>query len=253
MGLKEVLEKMKLVELEEEATPSPRVPTGSPAPPPPPPRAGAPRPPAPAMQDLLKGAAPRPKIDEGALGATAAKAGSDLPDFDSVYQAAGVKVPAHGFSSYKVLEILSSSDLAALDPRAKAAALSGFLKMNPTGPVPLTDVIQDAVARDQALDGFEEFLRKKLDGRREELDKQNAALQEEIDEITRRNKEKMDTNRRALEEEKERFASWQARKRIEERKLFDAVAPFVEQNPVSLGSGAAPAAPAAPTKPGERA
>ena len=31
--------------------------------------------------------------------------------------------------------------------RAKAAALTGFLNMNPSGPVPITDVVQDAVRR----------------------------------------------------------------------------------------------------------
>jgi len=195
------------------------------------------------MGDVLK-AAPKPKIDEAA----ANKAG-DVPDFPSIYQAAGVKDPPHGFSAYKVLEIFSSPEFEGLDPRAKAAALSGFLKMNPGGPVPIAHVIQDAVARDQALDGFEEFLHKKLEARREELDKENAKLQDEIDEITRRNKEKMDANRRTLEAEKERFGTWQARKRIEERRLFDAVAPFVEENPVTLG-GAAPAEPGKSAKPG---
>src|SRR5207245_4849965 len=108
----------------------------------------------------------------------------------------------------------------------------------PAGAVAIADVIQDAVARDQALDNFEQFLRKKLDGRRELLDKENAALQAEIDQLSRRNQEKMEANRRALEKEKQRFADWQARKRIEERKLFDAVGPFVEKNPVSLGEAA---------------
>jgi hypothetical protein len=256
MGLKEVLEKMKLVELEEgEALPPP--PAGAPAhpmsarpaAPAAPARTGAP------MQDVLKKMPAAPKIDEAAL-EKAPKGEGSLPDFESVYKAAGVKAPAHGFSAYKVLEFLSSPDLAALDPRAKAAALSGFLKMNPTGPVPLSDIIQDAVARDQALDGFEEFLKKKLDTRRDELDKDSARLQAEIDEVTRRNKEKMDANRRTLEEEKERFATWQARKRIEERKLFDAVAPFVENNPVTLGAGAsagAGPAPESPAKPREGA
>jgi hypothetical protein len=236
VGLKEVLEKMKLVEVEEgPEAPVARVPSASPPAPPPPPRAGA----APAMADVLRSAPPRPKIDEAAL--KGAKTGADsLPDFDSVYQAAGVKVPPHGFSAYKVLEILSMSEFAALDIRAKAVALGGFLKMNPTGPVPLADVIKDAVARDQALDGFEDFLRKKLDTRREELDKENAKLQAEIDEVTRRNQEHMEANRKTLEGEKERFGTWQARKRIEERKLFDAVAPFVEENPVSVGGAAAP-------------
>ena len=251
MGLKEVLEKMKLVEIEDSGVPVSAAPRPSVASPPPPPmRSGSasPRPGTPPMKDVL-GSVPAPKLDEAAL--SKAKTGSDsLPDFDSVYQAAGVKVPAHGFSAHKVLEFLSSPDLAALDPRAKAAAFAGFLRMNPTGPVPLADIIQDAVARDQALDGFEEFLRKKVETRRDELDKDSARLQAEIDEVTRKNKEKMDTNRRTLEEEKERFATWQARKRIEERKLFDAVSPFVEQNPVSVG-GAAPAA--APVKPGEGA
>jgi Skp family chaperone for outer membrane proteins len=117
--------------------------------------------------------------------------------------------------------------------------------MNPTGPVNIADVIQDAVVRDQALDNFEQFLGKKLDGKRGEIDKENAALQAEIDALVKRNQEKMETNRQLLEKERQRLAEWQAKKRIEERKLFDAVSPFVEQNPVSLGS--APEAPATPS------
>jgi hypothetical protein len=254
MGLKEVLEKMKLVELEQApdvpAAPSaPRPPAGSPPLPRPSsvPRGAAPPP----MADVLKSAPAKAKLDDAA--ASKVKTGADsMPDFDSVYQAAGVKVPAHGFSAYKVLEFLSSPDLAALDARSKAAALGVSLKMNPSGPVPISDIIQDAVARDQALDGFEEFLRKKLDTRREELEKQSADLQAEIDEVTRRNREKMEANRQALDVEKERLTNWQARKRIEERKLFDAVAPFVEENPVSVGGSQAPAT-APPAKPREGA
>jgi hypothetical protein len=233
MGLKEVLEKMKIVEAEEGALPRPVVrPSGTPPPPPPPPRAGTPAQRAAAMDDVLK-SIPKARIDESAL--PAAKDGGEAPDFESIFKAAGVKDPAHGFTAYKVLEILSSPEFAAMDVRAKASALSGFLKMNPTGPVPIAQIIQDAVSRDQALDSFEEFLKRKLEARREELEKENAKLQSEIDELTRRNKEKMDANRQVLEGEKEKLASWQARKRIEERKLFDAVAPFVEENPVTLG------------------
>ncbi len=231
MGLKDVLEKMKLVEAD-----APREP---PAPSPPPPPAGArPRgstPGRPSMNEILQ-RVPAPRADEPALAKAAG--GDAVPDFPAIYEASGVKGPAHGFSAYKVLEILSSPDFAALDERARAAALSGFLKMNPAGPVPIADVIQDALARDQALDGFEGFLRKKLDARAEQVGRENAALQAEIDELVRRNQERMEANRGGLEGEKQRFADWQARKRIEERKLFDAVAPFVEQNPVSVGNAA---------------
>jgi hypothetical protein len=244
MGLKEVLEKMKIVEAEAASAPSPAPPPlrAPHAPPPAPPRrTGAA---APSMDEVLKSVPPKAKIDEKALTSAAKEGGGDVPDFDAIYKAAGVKDPAHGFTAYKVLEIFSSSEFSAMDPKAKAAALAAFLKMNPSGPVPVAQIIQDAVARDQALDGFEDFLRKKLDGRREELDKENAKLQAEIDELTQRNKEKMDVNRRTLEGEKERLGNWQARKRIEERKLYDAIAPFVEENPVTLSGSADPGKPA---------
>jgi len=242
MGLKEVLGKMKLVEIEDQ---QPR-PPHAPSPPPPPPSApartrAASAPAKPAMSEILHRLPAQPALDEQALGKAAA---DEIPDFEAIYRASGVKDPGHGFGAYKVLEILSSPDFAGLDVRAKAVALSGFLKMNPSGPVPIGDVIQDAVARDRALDGFEQFLSKKLDARGAEIAKRNTALQAEIDELTRRNQDNMEANRRSLEQERQRFSEWQARKRIEERKLFDAVGPFVEQNPVSLGGATeAPQAP----------
>jgi hypothetical protein len=237
MGLKDVLEKMRLVEADGDDAPpagaTPAAPTRRM-----PPSAKVP------LGEILSSVPAAPRIDEHAL---TPQAGGEVPDFPEIYKASGVTDPPHGFSAYKVLEILSSPDFAALEPRAKAAALSGFLKMNPSGPVPIADVIQDAVARDRALDNFEQFLAKKLEARAEELSKENAALQAEVDELTRRNQEKMNANRAALDQEKQRLAQWQARKRIEERKLFDAVGPFVEQNPVSVGS--ASGVPPGPTPP----
>jgi len=246
MGLKEVLSKMKIVEIEPDLTvadplsptpvaPSPRPgsaagtpPTGSPA-------ARLSGPPN-DIRDLLAGLPPPKEIDEKALPVKAAAGGAEIPDFAAVFKAAGITDPPHGYSAYKVLEILSSPEFANLDSKAKAAALSGFLKMNPTGPVPITDVVQDAVRRDQALDKFEDFLRGKLKARTEQIEKENRDLQAEIDALALRNREKMETNRKALAAEEERFARWQVTKRIEERKLFDAVAPFVETNPITTGS-----------------
>ncbi len=260
MGLKDLLEKMKLVEFEE-STQGADLGTAKPAAaaPPPPRRTGAPPAPLPrqSLEEIVKSATTAPaKIDAAALERSlpvpgAAGATAEVPDFAGIYTASGVTDPPHGFSAYKVLEMLQSPDFAALEPRSKAAALAGFLKFNPSGPVPIADVIQDAVKRDQALDAFEEFLRKKLDTRRAALEQDSERLQAEIDELSRKNREAMEQNRQALEAEKERFATWQARKRIEERKLHDAVAPFVEQNPVSLGAthAAAPAPAGTPMPP----
>lgn len=265
MSLKQVLSRMKLIEVDEPAgapAAAPAAPAGKLAPNP--------------VLDILATVPEPPRIDEQALARArqartreaqagqparpggqapapppaagpreeAGGGGLEIPDFEDIYRAAGISEPSHGFSAYKVLEILSSPDLEGLEGRAKAAALAGFLKMNPAGPVPLADIIQDAVRRDQALDKFAELLRSKMGGRAEEMERENARLQAEIDELARRNRDLMEANRRALEAEQERLAEWMARKRIEERKLFDAVGPFVEANPVSM-DGAAPAAPAA--------
>jgi hypothetical protein len=248
MGLKEVLSKMKIVEMSpDEAlidTPMKRSAPGQGS-------AGQPT----DIRELLGTLSPPPEIDEKALAAAAESAGSggtapsgsvggmDIPDFMAIYKAAGIQDPPHGYTAQKVLEILSSSDLANLDSRAKAAALAGFLRMNPTGPVPIADIVQDAVRRDQALDRFEDFLRTKLKARTEELEKENARLQQEIDELVRRNREKMDANRRTVEDEEARLAQWQLTKKAEERRLFDAVAPFVETNPITTGAATASTAP----------
>lgn len=263
MGLKEVLSKMKIVEMEGDGAPAapPKVaplPSGSA----PGMTAGAPMPahlglpgsptlgPPKDIRDLLGTLPPPREIDEKALPPETGAGGGEIPDFNAVFKAAGISDPAHGYSAYKVLEILSSPEFANLDSKAKAAALSGFLKMSPTGPVPISDVVQDAVRRDQALDKFEDFLRTKLKARTEQMEKENRDLQAEIDALAQRNREKMEANRKALTAEEERFARWQITKRIEERRLFDAVAPFVETNPISTGSSAASApAPAAPSAP----
>ncbi len=249
MGLKEVLSRMKLVELPD--PPPATAPVGKPAARP----AAGGSTTAPAVPDLdqLLASIPASDLDQKKLESLAANApraesaaaepGADdgesnpaIPDFEAIYRAAGIEPPAHGYSAVKVLEILESPELAPLDAKAKAAALGGFLKMNPTGPVPLSDVIQDAVRRDQALDRFEEFLEAKLDARAADAERQNAALQAELDELSRKNRELMETNRRALEVERSALAAWRATKVAEERRLFDAVAPFVDQNPITTDS-----------------
>lgn len=244
MGLKEVLSKMKIVEIDPEEAAAAVPPAVAPS-------MSGPKdlPPPPSMpkdiRDLLGTIPEPPAIDERKLPPESAEeGGADIPDFPAVYKAAGVVDPPHGYSAYKVLEIFASPGFAALDTRAKAAALTGFLNMNPSGPVPITDVVQDAVRRDQALDKFEEFLRNKMGVRSEQMDKENAQLQAEIDEVTRRNREKMEANRSTLEAEQARFTRWLTTKRAEERKLFDAVNPFVEQNPISTADTPRPAAPA---------
>jgi len=260
MGLKEVLSKLKLVEVTEPgeaerdgpaAAASARSPAGGPAD-------------SKELEELLRSLPPPKPIDEAALarrrrtGTPAAEASAEgrsgaaegaaegadddleLPDFPSVYRAAGIGEPPHGFTAFKVLEMLQSPGLAELAPQAKASALAGFLRMNPGGPVAIGEIIQDAVRRDQALDRFEQFLQAKLAERQAAAERANAALQSEIDSLTERHRATMAANVRAISELTARLSEWSAGKRAEERKLQSAVAPFVDGNPISTDSATGP-------------
>ena len=194
MGLKEVLSKMKIVEMDADevaaAAPARRRPPAAP---------GARGHQRPARRSPR---APRDRRAQarrrGAAGATGHgdEAGDEIPDFPADLQ--GRRGDRSGRTATAPTRCWRSSPRPASPrstPRAKAAALTGFLNMNPSGPVPITDIVQDAVRRDQALDKFEEFLRAKLATRAQQTDKDNAKLQAEIDEVTRRNREKMEANR----------------------------------------------------------
>jgi hypothetical protein len=219
MGLKQVLSKLKLVELD---SPAKR------------PAAAAAAQPAPSMDQILADLPAAPEIDTAALPKSTAESGAiAIPSFAEIYRAAAIEDPAHGFSAGKVLEMLRAPELAALEVKAKAAALQGFLKMNPTGPVAIADIIRDAVRRDQALDKFEELLRSKLAELATRTENDNAVLQSEIDELQRRHRARMEENRRQLDAERQRLDAWVETKRAEEARLAEAVAPFVEGNPIS--------------------
>ena len=245
MGLKEVLSKLKLVEVSDPGAGAPKAPAAGRS-------RDAVQEDSPELADLLRNLPPPKPIDEAALAkrhrasastpavSAAAAEPSDneleLPDFPSVYRAAGIGEPPHGFTAFKVLEMLQSPGLAELAPQAKASALAGFLKMNPGGPVAIGEIIQDAVRRDQALDRFEQFLQAKLAERQAAAERANAALQGEIDALAERHRATMAANARAVAELTARLSEWSAGKRVEERKLQAAVAPFVDGNPITTES-----------------
>ncbi|HEX2642639.1 MAG TPA: hypothetical protein VHU81_06585, partial [Thermoanaerobaculia bacterium] len=139
MGLKEVLSKMKIVEFETPPGGQPAPASGASAPGGKPGKpagpvdvaailAGIPEPRHLDAQALAHGAAPRPAAPAapggGAAAPRAEAGGLEIPSFEEIYRTAGISEPSHGFSAYKVLEILSSPDFAGLDGKAKAAALA---------------------------------------------------------------------------------------------------------------------------------
>lgn len=183
---------------------------------------GAPPPAAPPVPEM--------RLDESML--EQAPEGEDWA-LAQVYASAGIREPAHGFTIYRLIEMLESSELRELDPPTRAKVIAGLLKRLPAGAVEIEEIIRDAGTRDRALDAFERFLSERVARQEQEVEEKNRALQQEIDELTIANMGLQEANRAALEQERAKLERWRARKQAEEQRLFDAVAPFVDQNPVS--------------------
>ena len=170
--------------------------------------------------------------------------GGDPPvSVEQVYAASKLGRPAHGFSLEKIAGMLADPRLAALDQAARAGAIAVVLEASG---VQVEDVVQDAAARDAALDKFETFLTDKLVSLQVETDQDRARLEEEIERLLQRKRDELARlGERVVAKERE-LARFRRVKREEERRLFAVVRAFTTENPISVtpfsSAGPAPAA-----------
>ncbi|MFB3891662.1 MAG: hypothetical protein ACE15C_06515 [Phycisphaerae bacterium] len=92
---------------------------------------------------------------------------ADLPaelsvEFAKVFEAAGIKTPHHGWTVERLARALDAPPYKGM---AREAAQKALLEMLAADGAHVHEVVQDAVARDKALDAFEEFAHKKWEGR----------------------------------------------------------------------------------------
>ena len=109
--------------------------------------------------------------------------------------------------------------------------------------VDIKDVIQDAVRRDRALDGYERVQQRALDDLEARKTKENGQIQADMDRLIAEQRAKMQKNNDDVTQAKEKFFGWRLKKQQEEKKIADAVAPFVTENPITTGTGSVPPAP----------
>ena len=110
------------------------------------------------------------RLDEATLSQT--PAGEDWA-IEQIYASAGIQAPAHGFTVYRLIELLEGEEFRDLDAATRAKVIVGVLKRLPSGAVEVEDIVRDAAARDRALDAFERFLSERV--RRQEREAPPAA------------------------------------------------------------------------------
>jgi hypothetical protein len=105
--------------------------------------------------------------------------------------------------------------------------------------VKIEEVIEDAVKRDRALDGFERVQQKSLDQLEARTAQDNSQIQAELDRLTQEHKARIQANTDEVAKQKERFYAWRLQKQQEEQKIAESVSYFVAENPITTGGAAA--------------
>jgi len=180
--------------------------------------------------------------------ATRSEVPADVTDFGAVYAEAAIELPLHGYGVDKVGEMLESKRLATLGREVKATAVLAALE---AAGVPLRDVIQDAVKRDNALDSFESSKEQEIRELQAKSEGRIEAIKEEIAGFLREKNAEIDGLKLAAEAATRAFAQLQARKRKEEDRLHSVVSHFIEAGDNPITTSAAAAAPPTPPKPGQ--
>ena len=153
-------------------------------------------------------------------------------DLSEIYASARITAPAHGYTVLKVAEMLQSEHLKALPPEVKHKSI--LVALDAAG-VAVSEIVEDAVQRDRALDTYERVLQKHLEDLRERKDVENKKLEEEINQRVAQLRAQIDHNLAEVRKEQEELVAWRVRKRQEEERIAEAVGHFVSPNPVTTG------------------
>jgi len=160
---------------------------------------------------------------------------SDPTSFDEIYKAAEIPPAPQGYSILKVAEMLQSEHIRTQPSDVKRSSV--LVALDAAG-VDIKDVIQDAVRRDRALDGYERVQQRALDDLEARKTKENGQIQADMDRLIAEQRARMQKNNDDVTQAKEKFFGWRLKKQQEEKKISDAVGYFVSENPITTGSAA---------------
>ena len=176
-------------------------------------------------------------LDEAALSEAVDTLDASSPGevFNKIYRAAGLPPRGSGkFTIHKVEQLLKSEHLSGLSDKVKQRSILVTLESSNKS---LDEVIQDAVARDKAIDQYDGMLRKDVKDLERQVQQENSEIEKEIEEYLKRKKKQMEQNKAKVEQARQMYEKWKSEKETEEQRLLRAVSVFVEDNPITEGMG----------------
>ncbi len=143
----------------------------------------------------------------------------ELVAMEDIYRAAGIMMPRKGYSIKKVVEMLNSEHIRGLSKDMKRVAL--LMALDAAG-VSIAEVLQDAKARQQALDAHEAEQKKRAEAEWTRKVEENAQIEAELERIKAHHMARVARNVDAIAREKAVFNEWLAQKQQESQSMADA-------------------------------
>ncbi|HEY6967943.1 MAG TPA: hypothetical protein VJA94_01970 [Candidatus Angelobacter sp.] len=158
---------------------------------------------------------------------------SDAGSFEEIYKAAEIPPAPQGYSILKVADMLQSEHIRSMPVDVKKSSV--LVALDAAG-VDIKDVIQDAVRRDRALDGYERVQQRAVEQLEARKTQENTQIQADLDRMIAEQRAKIQKNNDDVTQAKEKFFGWRLKKQQEEKKISDTVGYFVTENPITTGS-----------------
>jgi len=147
--------------------------------------------------------------------------------FEDVFKAAGIQAPEKGWTVNQLEELLSSDKLRGMN---RTQAQQETLRALAAEGVDSADIIKDAVARDQALDHFEESIA----GKRQQWLESKRELISALETHIRALQEQQKRVEHEIAAEEESWTKWRRRKRQREIDMANAVSFLIDQPIISI-------------------
>jgi hypothetical protein len=149
-----------------------------------------------------------------------------LEAFEDIYASGGIPASGKSYTILKVAEMLRNRFLADMTPDAKRNSV--MMALEAAG-VEIGDLLQDAVARNRALDEYEEQRLEQVKAFEAGKQEDNNRLHGELDRLTNQYMSRIQANSDQVAHEQDNFRAWQKRKQQESQQITDAATLCVPQ------------------------
>ncbi len=139
--------------------------------------------------------------------------------FEEIYRNASFKQPKVAYDILKVAEMVHSTHVSGLSVEAKRCAV--LMALDVAG-VETEDLLQDAMARQRALNDYEEALQNSLREFEAVKNRENAEIQAELDRLTARYMARIQGNVDEVARQQDAHRAWQKEKQQESQCIAEA-------------------------------